>query len=76
VLRWQGLGLRSASFVTGIIELTRCAGTSAWLVKVIDERNASVLASWMTQRELGGRAAVRVLIPQVAYVFRGPTFGE
>jgi transposase len=49
---------RSTSFVTGIIDLTR-AGRPARLLDVVADRSASALVSWMSQREISWRAAVR-----------------
>jgi transposase len=51
---------RSTSFITGIVDLTRRAGTSARLLDVIADRSASALTDWMTQRTTAWRAEIGV----------------
>jgi transposase len=55
-----GSATRSTSFITGIVDLTRRAGTAARLLDVIADRSASALASWMTQRTAAWRAGIGV----------------
>ncbi len=45
---------RSTSFVTGIVDLTRRPGGSAWLLDVVDDRSASALVSWITSVTAAG----------------------
>ena len=51
---------RSTSFVTGIVDLTRRRGGSARLLDVIEDRSASALVSWVSQRDPGWRAGIEV----------------
>jgi transposase len=51
---------RATSFITGIVDLTRRGGTSARLLDVIHDRNASALAGWMSQRTDAWRAGIGV----------------
>jgi transposase len=51
---------RSTSFVTGIVDVTRRRGGSARLLDVIEDRSASALVSWVSQRDPGWRAGIEV----------------
>jgi transposase len=50
----------ATSFLTGIVDLTRRGGTAARLLDVINDRSASALAGWMTQRTDAWRAGIGV----------------
>jgi transposase len=60
--------------VTGIVDLTRRRGGSARLLDVIEDRSASALVSWVSQRDPGWRAGIEVAAqdPYRGYAHAGP----
>jgi transposase len=50
----------ATEFATGLVDLTRPAGTPARLLDVVPGRSGVVLSAWLRERDPGWRAGVRV----------------